>query len=209
MSVAQQHPNFVPFEELRWRTFPIPGSTPEVELARLHVEPDKAFTTVVRFPAGWSRPDTGWYDHIEEVLFLEGSFEMSGIVYGPGDYGWFPAGYSREGSSSTGALALAWFSGPNQWFTEPSPVAKAAAHGFVRSLWQNLPALPSPLGSGDGRLLVRSSDRTSWVVDEVAAGEAPTTVELFSLPDRTWARVDAGAQLPDLAGPLFCRVYSA
>ena len=221
MSIAQEQPAVVSLEDLRWRTFPIPGSTPDVDLVRLHVEPDKAFTTVVRFPAGWSRPGTGWYDHIEEVLFLEGSFEMSGITYGVGDYGWFPAGYSREGSSSTGALALAWFSGPNDWFTEPSPVAEAAAHGFVRASWQDLPALPSPLGSGrgpqaagggkasEGRLLVRSSDRTSWVIDGVSSGVAETTVELFSLADRLWARVEAGATLPDLAGPLFCRVYSA
>ena len=209
MSVAQEQPAAVSIDDLRWRTFPIPGSTPDVELARLHVEPDKAFTTVVRFPAGWSRPGTGWYDHIEEVLFLDGSFEMSGITYGAGDYGWFPAGYSREGSSSTGALALAWFSGPNDWFTEPSPVAKAAAHGFVRTAWQDVEPLPSPLGAGEGRLLVRSSDRTSWVIDVVAPGVAKTTVELFSLPDRMWARVEAGTQLPDLAGPLFCRVYSS
>jgi hypothetical protein len=209
MAVAQEQPAAVSLDDLHWRTFPIPGSTPDVQLVRLHVEPDKAFTTVVRFPEGWSRPDTGWYDHIEEVLFLEGTFQMSGITYGAGDYGWFPAGYSREGSSSAGALALAWFSGPNQWFTDPSPVAKAAAHGFVRTGWQDLPPLPSPLGPGDGRLLVRSSDRTSWVVDAVPSGAAHTTVELFSLPDRLWARVEAGTPLPDLAGPVFCRVYSA
>jgi hypothetical protein len=209
MALASEQPVLVSLDEARWRSYPIPGGTPDVELSYLHIERDKAFTTVVRFPPGWSRPDTGWYDHIEEVLFLEGSFEMSGINYGAGDYGWFPAGYSREGSSSAGALALAWFSGPNQWSTEPSPVAKAAGHGFVRAAWQDLPVLPSPLGAGNGRLLVRSSDRTSWIVDQGGAGIAQTTVELFSLPDRVWARLEPGAQLPALTGPLFCRVYES
>jgi hypothetical protein len=203
-------PTVIAVADLRWREFPIPGSTPDVMLSHLHVEPDKAFTTVVRFPDGWSRPGTGWYDHIEEVLFLEGSFTMSGITYGPGDYGWFPAGYVREGSSSPGALALAWFSGPNRWITEPSPVAAAAAHGFVRCAWRDLPAVASPLGAGDGRLLVRSSDRTAWVIDAVPAGRtAQTTVELFALDARQWTRVESGAPLPVLPGPLFCRIHAA
>jgi hypothetical protein len=208
MAAAPDQPASLHLDDVRWRTFLIPGSTPEVELTYLHVEPDKAFTTVVRFPPGWSRPGTGWYDHIEEVLFLEGGFEMSGITYAAGDYGWFPAGYSREGSSSPGALALAWFSGPNQWNTDPSPVAAAAARGCVRGAWRDLSPLPSPLGAGTGRLLARSADRTSWVVDRVSDGVVETAVELFSLPDRVWTRVEAGTRPPTLAGPLFCRINS-
>jgi hypothetical protein len=56
--------SLVSLDDARWRTYPIPGGTPDVELAYLHIEPDKAFTTIVRFPPGWSRPDRGWYDHI-------------------------------------------------------------------------------------------------------------------------------------------------
>lgn len=40
--------------ELRWRDFSIPGSSPAVLLARLHVEPAGGFTVVVRFPPGWT-----------------------------------------------------------------------------------------------------------------------------------------------------------
>lgn len=196
------------FDDLRWRAFAIPGSTPDVRLSYLHVEPDKAFTAVVQFPAGWSRPGTGWYDHIEQVLFLDGEFQMSGRTYRAGDYGWFPAGYVRSGSSSAGALALAWFSGPNRWITEDSPVAAAAEHGVFRCSWRDLDGLPSPLGQGEARLLTRSRDRTAWIVDGVPAGRpAGTTVELFALEGQCWARVETGTQLPDLPGPALCRVY--
>jgi hypothetical protein len=191
-----------------WRSFPIPGSTPDVSLTRLHVEEDKAFTTLVRFPPGWSRPGTGWYDHIEEVLFLDGAFEMSGQRYETGDYGWFPAGYVRHGSSSEGALALAWFSGPNAWSEEPSPVADGAEHGCYRARWHDLPVLASPLGGGAARLLMRGADRTSWIVEDVPAGaELSHVVELFALDERTWSRTLPDEPLPAMTGPAFCRVH--
>jgi hypothetical protein len=165
--------------ELRWRDFTIPGSSPAVSLARLHAEPAGGFTVVVRFPPGWSRPGTGHYDAVEEVLFLDGGFEMSGARYGVDDYGWFPEDYSRVDSRSPdGALALAWFSAPYTWSTGESPRAAAAAAGTLGRHWPSLDALPSPLPGGGA---------------PVAAGRGPCQLDRGRGPRRRRGRADRRA----------------
>lgn len=195
--------------DMTWRSVPIPESSPEAQMARLHVGADGAFVAMVRFPSGWSRPATGWYDHIEEVMWIDGQFEMSSCTYGGGDHTWFPAGYPRERSSSPdGALALAWFSGPSRWSTTPSPVADGAVRGAVRSSWRALDPVPSPLGSGQGRLLVRGAAHTSWILDRLPSGtRSPHPLDLLSLPALTWSRCEPGEALPALEGPVLCRRY--
>ena len=193
---------------LDWAEFTIPGSDRPVSLARLHADPERSFSLVVRFPAGWSRPGPGHYDAVEEVLFLEGDFAMTGRSYGAHDYGWFPVGYPREGSvSREGALALAWFSRPNRWFTEAGPEQDQALAGRVEAHWRAVEPSPSPLGGGPARLLRSGQRHASWVVDTVPAGvTTDVPVELFSLDARVWARVEAGRPLPALPGPAFCRI---
>lgn len=193
--------------EFRWREFTIPGSTPPVSLARLYLEDGGGVTLLVRFPPGWSRPGTGHYDAIEEVLFLEGGFQMSGATYGPDSYGWFPAGYLRVDSASPdGALALAWFSGVNNWYPGSSAEAEQTQPATIVAHWPSAPLLGSPLGQGSARLLHPSAERPTWIVDQVPAGDvSDRVVELFSLSSRRWARVVPGDELPVLDGPAFCR----
>lgn len=196
-------------DALAWQEVSIPGSTPPVSLVRLHAGADRSFVVLVRFPDGWSRPGTGHYDAIEEVLFLDGAFSMSGRDYGPGDYAWFPASYSRTDSRSSGALALAWFSRPNRWTAEPSPQAREAAEDTVMARAQSPDRRPSPLGAGAGRLLRAGALRSSWILDQVSeAAVAPTTAELLSLDTLEWVRVPAGQPLPALAGPVWCRLLA-
>lgn len=194
-------------EELAWREFPIPGSTPPVTMTRLHTAEDGGFSVLVRFPAGWERPGLGVYDAAEEVLFLEGGFRMSGVDHGPGAYGWFPAGYPRDGSSSAGgALALAWFSGRNRWTPLDTPPEDPEG-GVVRGHWPSADLRPSPLGTGEALLLRDGPEHASWVVTEVPAHRpSPVSAELFGLDERVWSLTEAGAPLPRLAGPAFCRV---
>jgi hypothetical protein len=191
-----------------WRDSVIDDSTPPVQVRRFHVDmTTKAFTVLVRFPAGWERPQAGHYLVDEEVLFLEGSFEMTGVRYTADSYAYFPVGYLRQESRSIGgALALAWFSGRQGWSRGPSAdhVPAAALVGN----WRSQPAMPAPIeGGGSGRLLRRDASGDSWIIENPPSGRLPlgASLELFSLLARTYARVEAGEEVPRLKAPLFCR----
>jgi hypothetical protein len=193
---------------LGWPEAVIPDALPPVRVQRLHIDPvTKAFTVLVRFPGGWQRPHAGHYLVDEEVIFLQGSFEMSGIHYTAGSYGYFPAGYLRDGSASPGgALALAWFSGRQQWVRGPD--VRAVPAPITVPNWRALrPARPPAAGSDTGRLLRHDVSGDSWVLDRPLSGRSPAdgVVELFSLVDHTWARVSPGEALPNLPAPIFCR----
>ncbi|MFI0353377.1 hypothetical protein [Actinomadura sp. 9N407] len=136
---------------LPWKPFTIPGSTPAVDLMRLEADPaDGASTLLVRFPPGWNRPGPGHYLSGEEFVVLEGALTVSGVLYGPGDRGWVPAGATRRDSGTeTGALALAWFSGA------PAYVEGEAAEPSGRTA-ERTPLLTVPIP--DGGLPLRSGD---------------------------------------------------
>ncbi|MEE8601361.1 hypothetical protein [Euzebya tangerina] len=194
-----------------WREFTIPGSNTPVHLTRLGAHPDGGFDVLVRFPTGWSRPGPGHYDAIEEVTFIAGGFRMSGRTYRAGDYGWFPTSFTRTDSAApTGALALAWFSQPNEWSESVSPAAEAAADGLELATWTEAETATSPLGV-TGWALRRAADRETWIVQsvpeqtDVPAGIA--RVDLFDLAGHRWHTVPAGATLPAVEpGPVWARV---
>lgn len=186
----------------------IPGSAPPVTIHRLLLEPDGAPQSVVRFPAGWTRPVTGAYDQIEEVLWLEGSFTMSGQTHRPDTYTWFPVNYVRVDSSAPdGALAFAWFSGKTTWTVDPDP--ELVQQDPVIRHWPDVLQTDNPLGEGWGRFLHDAGGRAAWIIEGVQPGRvAPTVVHLFSIPSRQWAEVQTGDGLPDLPGPLFARLMA-
>lgn len=102
--------------DLEWRELTIPDSSPPVAIARLREEADGGYWTLVRFPAGWSRPVTGHYQVTEEFWLLEGELEMSDEVYRAGSGAHVPAGAQRSDTRSMlGALALARFAGAPRW----------------------------------------------------------------------------------------------
>jgi hypothetical protein len=201
----------VTFDDLRWTGAEIPGSAPPVELARLRAEEATgAFSALVRFPPGWSRPGSGYYRVHEELFVVEGDLTVSGETYRPGDYAWLPAEYLRSGSGSGGALVLARFSGPPAWV--PS---QRAGEGFrpeevVRKHWTAAQRRPSPLGTGEARLLRGDARLSSWVLEEDGCtGTARHAAELFSLPERSWAWVGVNERLPPVAPPCFFRLFGA
>lgn len=178
-----------------WGSTTIPGSAPEVAILRLHVDPTtRASTSLVRFPAGWARPGIGHYPVGEEILVLDGELVVSGVRYRAGDYGWLPP-YARRAASATptGALCLAWFSGPPVW--TPGEAEWAAGPGRQVAL---AAAGADPL-------------RTDLGWSGVLAGVPPDAgpVEVVTLADWTW-RVAAGeaaaeAAAPGVAGTVFLR----
>ena len=102
--------------ETEWREMPIADATPCVSVSRLRVEDGGAIWILVRFPAGWSRPQAGSYSVEEEFWLLEGDLELSGVRHSAGAHVLVAADEIRTGSQSVGgALAVARFGGRAEW----------------------------------------------------------------------------------------------
>jgi len=190
-----------------WREVMIGGGTPAVQLDRLHVDrATNATTSLVRFPEGWSRPDTGYYPCAEEVLVIEGEITVSGATYRAGDYGYMPPFHSREDSSSSGCLVLAWFSGPPGWNLgdatglithEPAHSKAAVAYRPARS--------PQGAPGDPGHALVQGRAAT---VAPLGERRVPGVVELVDLASWRWTLLGEDEPYPDWSGAVFTRLWS-
>jgi hypothetical protein len=196
-------------DDLDWQDFDIPGANMPARVVTLRVErPSRARVLFVRFPEGFERKVSGWYEAGEELLVLDGGLEMTDETYHALDWALIPAGQLRkETKAIPQMLALARFDGPARWREgedAPSPA------GSVRSRLetQTLDAA-SPFGAGHARL-VRSGEPSTWLVDAPPAGTTSSIdAELFALDSRTWVWVDAGELIPALEGLCFCRTFAA
>jgi quercetin dioxygenase-like cupin family protein len=182
-----------------WLDIPIPGSSPAVRLHRLHVDPETgASVSLVRFPAGWSRPVIGFYAAAEEFVVLEGEIRV-GRSYRAGDYAYLPPRTIRAASASeSGALALAWFSAPPAWTegeppTPPpgEPVVVSGADRAAAPVRQDAPEVPGSYRIAAGPVVgvgrgcdVWCPQRREWEwVPPGQVGELTSP----SLHVRTWA----------------------
>lgn len=192
-------------DELEWESQDVPDSQPVPTVVRLpsHAS-DRSFSVLVRFPAGWSRPHCGYYESTEEIFLLEGGVAMSGATYSAGDYGWFPAGYLRSDSTSTGSLTLAWFSGPARWRrSEHSPEGFRSSEVVV-CRQGDARAMDSSLGPA--RCLRSGRTRSTFLLDGVDATVSPagTRVELLAIDQGLWVCAAPGSRIPAIDGRVFC-----
>ncbi len=194
-------------DELEWESQDVPDSMPVPTVVRLpsHVA-DRSFSVLVRFPAGWSRPFSGYYESTEEIFLLEGQVAMSGATYSAGDYGWFPDGYLRSGSSSTGSLTLAWFSGPARWRRSEHSPEDFRSSEVVVCRRGGARAMDSPLGPA--RCLRSGLTRSTFLLDSVDAAVSPpaTRVELLAIDHGLWVSAAPGSRIPAIDGRAFCRL---
>ena len=71
-----------------------------------------AASTMVRYPAGWSRSSAEHLSADEELLVLGGDLEINGVQYDELCYAHIPAGHTRrDASSRNGAVVLTFVSG--------------------------------------------------------------------------------------------------
>ena len=196
-------------DDVDWQDFDIPGSNMPARVVTLRVErPSRARVLFVRFPAGFERAVSGWYEAAEELVVIEGGLQMSDDSYHAGDWAWIPAKTARRKTAAhPQMLALARFDGPARWLEgEDAPDHSGPARARLEP---SVLDVDSPLGSGRARLL-RSGEPTSWLLDAPDAGSrAPVDAEVFALASRTWAWVEAGEAFPHLEGLSFCRTFSA
>ena len=127
--MARPHIMFVQAQMIPWSSGCHGGLHADVHskvLSRDDV--DGSATTIIRYPAGWSRRAPHALSCHEEFLVLDGSIRINGRQYDKHAYGFFPAGYPREQASSPhGAVLLTMFYGV------PKAVEGAAA-GFDEKL---------------------------------------------------------------------------
>lgn len=167
-----------------WTTTTLPGSSAPVRLLRLHHDrATKANVSLVAFPPAWSRAAAGAYTAGEEFLVLRGGLAVSGQRYDAGVRAWLPAGAFRfDSAAPSGALAVAWFSGPPTWVPHrgPGPARTAALPPVTPPT--KPPTEPEPVDARRDRELLWPE---SW----------------------QWAWVPAGHPAPRVAEPAFVRFW--
>ena len=193
--------------DLGWVDQDVPDSTPVPTVIRLPSDAaDRSFSVIVRFPEGWTRPFTGYYESTEEIFLLEGRVAMSGATYSAGDYGWFPAGYLRTDSSSTGSLTLAFFSGPARWRRLDRSPDGFDPSGVVVRRRGGGEAVESPLGPA--RCLRAGRRWSTFLFDGIETAVTPvgTRGELFAVDQGLWVSAPPGSTIPAIDGRVFCRL---
>ena len=125
--MARPHIEFVQSQVLPFSKGLYGGSRPEVQMRILSIDNDFGdASTMIRWPAGWSRTEPEYYDCDEEFLVLEGSLEINGNIYRKHDYAHLSKGYLRKSQScNSGAVRISFFS------SEPHAIlADSAGNGF-------------------------------------------------------------------------------
>jgi hypothetical protein len=180
-----------------WAEVTIPGSDRPVRLRRLHVDPlTKASLSVVCFPPGWRRQQTGYYDCAEEFTVLRGNLTVSGVTHRAGDHAYLPPRAIRvDSATDDGCLALAYFSAPPHWTggQPATPADHPPRHGPPDGVLRR----PRPGVQGGCEVLT-----------EVPVLPATEECDVLSLPTADWAWVPAGEEFPDVEPPLLLRTWT-
>lgn len=195
-------------DDLGWEPFDIPGGSMPVRLVTVRAEAaTRARTVLVAFPEGWRRDEAGSYSCAEEIVVIDGAFEMNGALFDAGSWAYVPAGTGRRATiARPSALVLARFDGSPRWSAhtgEEMPIP-------VRALAVETRGGVNPFGARRASLLRRGPESVSWIADvPEAGGLAGTYTEVLDLGLRTWHWIPAGSAYPELEGPCFCRTFAS
>ena len=178
--MPRPHLEFVQSQMLAWRPLEPQAGRAGVERKLLSADPDSgASSSIFRYPAGWQIAAPQRLGCAEELYVLEGGLRINATDYGPGDYAYLPAGYSRDAmmGSVNGAVVVTFLEARLTPSTADAPVAA----GLIECVRSNeLPwgkAVGSELDTAAvGFKLLRldpdNGDRT-WLLNiDVTAGEA-------------------------------------
>ena len=115
--MARPHIMFIMAQDIPWTKGTYGTGRDDVESKVLSIDgAGTDATTIVRYPAGWSRIAPEHCSAHEEFLVLDGSITIDGKVYDRQCFGFFPAGYTRgRAESSRGAVVLSMFYDRPQW----------------------------------------------------------------------------------------------
>ncbi len=166
----------LPWQPNLWRNA-FPGA--DVKILSINNETGEA-STLVRYPAGWSRSGSAYLTADEELFVLGGSLDINGVTYGEKAYAHLPAGFLRTSSSSSeGAVVLTFVAG------KPGLVnaAQAPPSYDATRLVEHIDTLSSIMSANFGALGVASDD-------PIAAGISAARFLMFRddpyTHDQTW-----------------------
>lgn len=158
-----------------WLEITIPGSDRPAEMHVLHADRDTgASVSMVRFPAGWRRPEAGHYTPAEEFVVLSGTLDV-GRAHTAGDYVYLPPRTVRAPSvTEHGAVVVAWFSATPSWVVGAPSVPPAGdpvvsrASGVLRADAAEVPGRyevggPAATLSADADVLDVAGWQWQWV----------------------------------------------
>ena len=201
-------------EQLTWEEQEVADGMPVTTLVRFpHCCESTGFSVLVKFPAGWARTNSGYYESTEEVLVLNGSLTMSDSELKENDYGWYPAGYLREDSKSQqGALVFAWFSGPARWKRATSTPADL---GFEPAavIHQNSDSASKEADLFDSRMSKKlRSDKlgSTWLVEGTKSASVPKKcmVNMFLVAEKLWYSIGPEEELPIIESKTLLRIIN-
>ena len=111
--MARPHIEFIQSQALPWRDDVFGGRFDGASVKVLSEDEETgAASTMVRYPAGWSRGGPEHLDADEELLVLDGDLEINGVDYTELCYAHLPAGHTRRSAASKGgAIVLTFVSG--------------------------------------------------------------------------------------------------
>ncbi|MSQ85413.1 MAG: hypothetical protein EXR10_00990 [Alphaproteobacteria bacterium] len=117
-------------------------------------------TAIVRYPAGWARPEAESLAAEEEMYVLEGSLVINGHTYTRDTYACLPNHYQRSSAESIdGCVALTFFDGTpaeSKPVAMPDPTAPLIEGLDVYAMrWDAKPADPSLEWMGNRRKILR------------------------------------------------------
>lgn len=109
--MARPHILFIMAQDIPWAKGIYGSGREDVESKVLSIDDAGTdATTLIRYPAGWSRTAPEHVAVHEEFLVIDGAITIDGRTYDKHCYGFFPAGYTREKAASPkGAVLLTMF----------------------------------------------------------------------------------------------------
>jgi hypothetical protein len=165
------------------------------------------FTAIVRYPAGWSRPEAEALAAEEEMYVLDGSISINGHLYKRDSYACLPQHYRRISAESTqGCVALVFFDGaaeeskPGTVHDTKAPLIEGLNVYAMR--WDAKPADPSLEWMGNRRKVLRLDPVYNQKATFIISTPPHIYPEKWACPTLTHPCVEESFMLAgDMTGP--------
>lgn len=159
--MARPLTEFIFAQTLPWAQGLPGGARPDVDRKILSLDSDTGeMTALVRYPAGWLRPEPESLAAEEEMYVLDGSITINGHTYKRDSYACWPQHFRRSAAESTeGCVALTFFdatpeeSKPGAVHDPKSPLVEGLDVYAMR--WDSKVADPSLEWMGNRRKVLR------------------------------------------------------
>jgi Domain of unknown function (DUF4437) len=164
-------------------------------------------TALVRYPAGWSRPEPEALAAEEEIYVLDGCITINGHVYGRDSYACLPKHYRRASAESAqGCVALTFFdaapeeSKPGAMHDPKAPLIEGLDVYAMR--WDAKPADPSLEWMGNRRKVLRMDPVYNQKATFIISTPPHIYPEHWACPTLTHPCVEESFMLAgDMTGP--------